>query len=260
MAKVCVVVAAYNAAETITETLRSIEAQTLQDWEAIVVDDNSTDGTIEAVRPFLADPRFRLIENEVNAGAGACRNIAIQQSQSDLIAVLDADDTALPDRLEKQVAAFEADPELTVLSGQLAEFGKWGGPEITAYPVDSAEIRGKINNGKMPVAHCAVMMRRSDVLEVGGYDEDCKRAEDFLLLRKLVGGKFAALPDVLVNYRTLRPLPLAYAISSGRYGRMARVRTDPVKPRPVAVQRFPASVLTDARSVITWARRRLRES
>lgn len=259
MAKVSVIVAAYNAAETIAETLQSVRNQTLKDWEAIVVDDCSTDRTVEIVRPFLNDSRFRLIESKTNAGAGHARNIAVRHANAELIAVLDADDTALPQRLENQVAAFEADSELAVLGGQLAEFGSWGGPEVTGYLTDPSEIQDKINNGKMPIAHCAVMMRRADVLAAGGYDEDCKRAEDFLLLRKLVGKKFAALPDVLVNYRTVRPLPLAYAISSGRYGRMARVRTHPTKPRNVAVQGFPASALTDVRSVVTWARRRLRE-
>lgn len=259
MTKVTVVVAAFNAEATIAETLNSIQGQTFEDWEAIIVDDASSDGTIEAVRPFLADARFRLIVNANNTGAGRSRNIAISEARAELIAVLDADDVARPERLERQVAAFEADPDLTVLGGQLAEFGSWGGPEVTSYAIDPSEIADKINSGKMPVAHCAVMMRKAKVLAVGGYDEDCKRAEDFLLLRKLVGNKFAALPDVLVDYRTVRPLPLAYAISSGRYGRMARVRTHPANPRPVAVQKFPASALTDARSVITWARRRLRE-
>lgn len=260
MIEVSVVIAAYNAEATIADALRSIQNQTFSDWEIIVVDDASTDRTKDFVQPFLTDPRIRLITTAMNSGAGRARNIAMAEASSALIAVMDADDISLPQRIELQVAEFKQDPELVVLSAQLAEFGLWGGPQISRWPVALQDIEHRIQREKMPVAHCASMFRKERALEAGGYDEACLRAEDFALFRKLSQHKFACLDSVQLLYRTTRPIRLKYAIASGRHGRLARVRTRTWQPRANAqVQRFPMSALTDLRSALTWARRRRSE-
>ena len=100
---VSVIVPAYNAAGYIGEALASVASQSLADWEAIIVDDGSTDSTCECVQPFLEDPRFSLIEQE-NKGVSAARNAAVRRAVGDWVAFLDADDAWLPEKLETQVS------------------------------------------------------------------------------------------------------------------------------------------------------------
>ena len=255
-----VVIAAYNSARTIGEALASLQTQTFPDWEAIVVDDNSNDGTVDLVRTFLDDERIRLIELSQNGGSGRARNIAVQSATAPLIMILDADDVCVPNRVEVQLHAFRSDVELDVLGGQVAEFGEWGGPVVGGWPSSTVDIQSRIRREKMPVAHCAMMIKRTTFLSGGGYDEECKRAQDYALLRKLRAAKFAALDQVVVHYRTTRPITLKYVIMNGRYTKLAKIRTRLRSPRTTAtVATFPASAATDLRSMVTWARRRIRE-
>jgi len=257
---VSVIVAAFNSEDTIADTLRSLQEQSVSDWEAFVVDDESTDSTVEVVKTFSHDSRIRLIRLDKNGGSGRARNIAVAQASSDLLMIVDADDICMPDRMQKQLDYMLGHPEVDVLGGQVAEFGDWGGPVPGTWPVTDAAISDRIRREKMPIAHCAMIIRRSAFVEAGGYDEECLRAQDFALLRKLRSKKFAAVSDILVYYRTIRPIPFMYAIHSGRYGRLARIRTRDLRPNLNAkVATFPASAPTDIRSAVTWARRRLTE-
>jgi len=99
--KVSVITAAYKAARYIGQAIESVQAQTLTDWEMIIVDDASPDETAEVVKRYLDDPRIKLIRNEQNRGSGYSRNRAIDAAQGEWIAVLDADDWYAPERLEK---------------------------------------------------------------------------------------------------------------------------------------------------------------
>jgi glycosyltransferase involved in cell wall biosynthesis len=252
-----VVVAAFNSADTIGAALESLLRQEFEDREAVVVDDASSDATAERVREFH-DPRIRLIVNETNAGSGASRNRAIAALDTELVAVLDADDICEPTRFAAQVAAFDADPQLTVLGAQVADFGTWGGPEVSfAWPTSDADIRARMRT-RMSIAHCAAMYRRDAVLAVGGYDERLRRAQDFALMLRLGDVKFGALPSVELLYRTVRPLPLGYVIRSGRGAYLARLwNQHGTTERPLSRGR---ALAIDLRSTATWARRRVRES
>ena len=105
-----VIVAAYNEERFIASALSSVLAQTHVDFELIVVDDGSTDGTVAAVAPFEADPRVKLI-SQPNKGLSAARNTGIEAGESERVAFLDSDDLWLPDYLEKAHAALEAHPK-----------------------------------------------------------------------------------------------------------------------------------------------------
>jgi glycosyltransferase involved in cell wall biosynthesis len=257
MARVGVVIAAFDSADTIAAALDSLLRQEFVDWEALVVDDHSSDGTVERVRDF-DDPRIRLVVNETNVGSGASRNRALASLDTELIAVLDADDICAPTRLGAQVAAFDADPQLTVLGAQIADFGAWGGPEVSyRWPTSDAEIRAQLRT-RMSIAHCVAMYRRDAVMDVGGYDERLRRAQDFALMLRLGDVKFAALPTVELLYRTVRPLPLGYVVRSGRGAYLARSWNQPgTAQRPLSRGR---TLAVDLRSTVTWARRRVRES
>lgn len=102
---VSIVTPTWNCAKFIEETIRSIQAQTYGNWELIISDDCSTDGTREVVKPYMdEDKRIKYICNEKNSGAAITRNNALKVAQGKWIAFLDSDDLWLPEKLEKQVA------------------------------------------------------------------------------------------------------------------------------------------------------------
>lgn len=101
---VSIVMPSYNTARFIEETIRSVMAQTYENWELIIVDDCSKDNTDEVVAPFLADERIKYIKNEVNSGAAVSRNRALREATGKWIAFLDSDDLWEPEKLEKQIA------------------------------------------------------------------------------------------------------------------------------------------------------------
>ncbi|HNP17408.1 MAG TPA: glycosyltransferase [Fulvivirga sp.] len=101
---VSIIIPAYNAESTITKSIQSILNQTYQNIEVIVADDGSTDNTVETVKKLQSkDPRIQLIENKVNRGCYYVRNDALRLSKGEFIAIQDADDISIPDRIEKQI-------------------------------------------------------------------------------------------------------------------------------------------------------------
>lgn len=103
--KVSVITPSYNSEKYIAETIRSVQGQTYQDWEMIIVDDHSDDDTCKIIEEICKDePRIKLLRQDKNLGAGAARTRSMQASKGRFIAYLDADDIWLPEKLEKQVA------------------------------------------------------------------------------------------------------------------------------------------------------------
>src|SRR5262245_55883544 len=109
---VSVIIPAYNAAATITKTLESLQEQTVQDWEAIVVDDGSTDGTPTLIHRFAdSDARVRIVSRR-NGGEGAARNSGLDEARHGWVLFLDADDWIAPRHIEKLTRALEVDQSL----------------------------------------------------------------------------------------------------------------------------------------------------
>lgn len=105
---VSIITPMYNSAEFISETIQSVQIQTLPDWEMLIVDDCSTDNSVKVVDSIADDePRISLIQLDKNSGAAVARNRAIDASKGRYIAFLDSDDLWLPDKLEKQLAFME---------------------------------------------------------------------------------------------------------------------------------------------------------
>jgi hypothetical protein len=115
--KVSVVIAAFNAAETIEYAVRSILAQSYRNLEVIVVDDASTDGTCEVLEALRrSDDRVKAVRNRINVGPYECRNIALSVADGTFVAIHDADDLAHPQRLERQIGAFDRTETLAVFA------------------------------------------------------------------------------------------------------------------------------------------------
>lgn len=101
---VSIIMPSYNTAQFISETIKSVLAQTYTNWELIIVDDCSTDNTDKVVNSFLTDERIRYLKNKKNSGAAVSRNYALREARGKWIAFLDSDDLWLPEKLEKQIA------------------------------------------------------------------------------------------------------------------------------------------------------------
>ena len=100
---VSVIMPAYNSAEFIAESINSVLNQQHQNWELLIVNDCSTDQTVEAIKPFLTDARVFLINNEINLGGAGSRNKAIELAKGRFVAFLDSDDLWTPDKLARQI-------------------------------------------------------------------------------------------------------------------------------------------------------------
>jgi glycosyltransferase involved in cell wall biosynthesis len=123
---VSVITPAYNVAPYIGQCIESVQAQTLADWEMLIVDDASSDETPAVVQQYLHDPRIRYMRNEQNLGPGATRSRALDAAQGEWIAIVDADDWIAPERLEKLVRFAEAQGVEMVADLQVYRT-EWGG-------------------------------------------------------------------------------------------------------------------------------------
>lgn len=247
------IVAAHNAEATLANALNSLLEQSFRDWEAIVVDDASSDQTQSVAEPFLRDQRFSYIRLTHNSGSGTARNIAIQRARGEYLAILDADDRCTPNRLIDQVLAFERSPEVVVVGGQVIEIDARGRTRHASWPTSSAEIQRQLANFKMPIAHCAAMFRAEAVRNVGGYPAFARRAQDFGLLLRLADFPMIAVPSTVLYYRRDRPTPLRYIVRSNRYARAVR-RTHQLPSRENERIGLPGSALVDLRSLVSWAK------
>lgn len=104
---VSIVIPVYNAEKYIAETIESVLKQTYKNWELILVDDCSSDNSIGVIKPYLSDPRIRLLKNRQNLHAALTRNKGIKSAKGRYLAFLDADDMWLPEKLEKQISFME---------------------------------------------------------------------------------------------------------------------------------------------------------
>ncbi len=202
MPAVTVVIPAYNAEATLTETLSSLLAQTFTDFEALVIDDGSSDRTTE-VAGGTGDPRVRVVSIP-NGGVARARNHAISEAQGGLIAFLDSDDLWEPRKLELQVAAFERRPEAgwCVTGGvRVDERSKEIGPLPLLAPDDVCRT---LLLHSMTVGHLSSGVVRKALLDqVGGFDPRFSQCADWdLWLRLSVTAPVAVVEDRLLRYRT----------------------------------------------------------
>jgi GT2 family glycosyltransferase len=207
---VSVIIPAYNAAKFVGRTLQSLRDQTFGDFEAIVVDDGSSDDTASVVQQVVeADPRFRLIR-QANGGVAAARNRAIAEARGRYLANLDSDDMWLPTFLERTTAVLEgAGDEVVFVFARTLWIDEHDRLLAqTAQPLPSVVgyhellTRNPVGNGS------AMLMRTAAVRAIGGYDEglvrDFGQTEDWQLLLQLSWrGRVATVAEPLVLYRIL---------------------------------------------------------
>jgi len=216
---VSVVMPVYNEAAFVEAAIQSVLRQTLRDLELVIVDNGSTDDSPEILRR-IDDPRVRVFRNPHNLGSAAAGNRAVRESRAALIARMDADDVALPHRLEKQLAAFAAQPTLALLGAQVRHF-EADGPLLRWIAPRAVTRRGIAWQSlfSSPFIHSTVMFTRESFEAAGGYDERMQRSSDFALFSRIQAKYHTAnLPDVLVRFRHAPRAPLL----DSEYDRLVR--------------------------------------
>ena len=199
---VSVVVPAFNVAPYVAETLASVLAQTFTDFEAIVINDGSTDDTERAIEPF----RSRIVYVEqANRGLGGARNAGVAVARGKYVALLDADDVWMPGYLTTLVGMLEKDPQLDVAFPNAVLFGdpySEGRLFQDDYPALPPITMRRLLRRECFVFVSAVF-RRKLIDEVGLFDETLERAEDLDLWLRAAerGARFGSTAEPLVRYR-----------------------------------------------------------
>ncbi|MHB1354748.1 MAG: glycosyltransferase family 2 protein [Anaerolineae bacterium] len=190
----------YNGQEFIGEAIDSILAQTFTDWEMILVDDGSTDGTAAMLASY-SNPKLRVFHRP-HQGISKSRNYAISQARGEFIAVLDADDVAHPNRLSCQVNYLRKHPLVVALGCAYEQIDLMRNRTLNiAPPCTNDAIRKAMISGN-PICHSSVMIRRSVLNQAGIYNESLRYAEDYELWSRLAQvGELANLPVTLVARR-----------------------------------------------------------
>lgn len=201
MPKVTVLIPVYNRARYLADAMDSVLAQSFQDFELLLVDDGSTDGS-QAIVNGYTDARVRLLQNPDNVGIAATRNRGIEAASGDYLAFLDSDDRALPERLAHQVAYLDGHPDV-------AAVGSW-----IRWIDDNGATRGKTKRKAADPDQIAAerlfrsclenstAMARTDILRAYPHREDYRLGSDYDLWARIAADyRLAALPEVLVERR-----------------------------------------------------------
>jgi len=201
--RLSVLVPAYGVAHLVGDALRSLQAQTRGDWEAIVVDDGARDDVEGALAPFAGDPRIRLLKTG-NGGLSVARNRAVAVARAEWVSLLDGDDLYEPHYVRTMLAAIEHRPEVDFLTSDATYFGAdRAGRLFSHYNRQSGPLTlGSVLRRDFNVfVGCTI--RRAALRAIGGFDPGLRTAEDLdLWVRLLAGGyRGAYLPEPLVRYR-----------------------------------------------------------
>ncbi|TXI79584.1 MAG: glycosyltransferase [Flavobacteriales bacterium] len=210
--RVSVIVATYNYGRYIGDALRSVQVQTLTDWECIVVDDASTDHTAEVVQAFVAcDPRFRYVRLEHNSGVSVARNTGFDRARGEYLQLLDADDVIAPGKLASHVAWMDAHPEVALVYSDFRPFT--GTPDLTGpgtYQPDEklsgsgdAVLRRLLRGNFFRMN--TLLLRADVVRSLGGFSTAFRHIEDWdLWLRMFAAGhtvQFLHAPSAMAGVR-----------------------------------------------------------
>jgi glycosyltransferase involved in cell wall biosynthesis len=181
---VTVLMAVYNGEKHLREAIDSVLGQTFDDFEFLIVDDASTDGTAEILRS-LADSRMRVIHNKENMGLPKSLNRGLKLARGEYVARMDADDRAFPDRIERQVQYLDEHHKAGLVVSGVNVINESG--ELTYTYLCNLSSEGLYYELLFCncIFHSSAMFRKSTVLQLGGYDESFTRASDYELWSRM---------------------------------------------------------------------------
>lgn len=235
--RVSVVVPTYNRAKLLPEAIESVLGQTVDCWELIVVDDGSTDGTADVVKPYLADPRVRYRRRQ-NGGRSVARNDGVSLAQGELVSFFDSDDRYLPRFVESHLGVFAVHPGLglsmggyEVMDGKGAPLGRVRRPWSDG---DSFDFEGWLLTGQAFLG--AAVFRREWLERVGGFDPAVDGGEDIDLYLRLTqaGCPMTWLREIVMQNRRHTGKTDFRLQQAGHHGALAKLFDDPSLPAAVA--------------------------
>jgi glycosyltransferase involved in cell wall biosynthesis len=192
----------YNAERHLVEAIESVLRQTYADFELLVINDGSTDRSLDIINSYACRDRRVHVTDRANRGLIATLNEGLAQARGEYVARMDADDIAVPERLAKQVEWLRADPGCVVVGASFVLIDESGRQDATWHCfVNDVTIRHALPaEGCIP--HPTAMFRRSAVIQAGGYRHDYVAAEDYDLWRRLARvGRLKNLPEPLLYKR-----------------------------------------------------------
>jgi glycosyltransferase involved in cell wall biosynthesis len=195
---VTVLIGAYENERTVARAVASILAQSETDLELIVIDDGSRDGSAAAAREAIgSDPRGRVLRLERNLGIARSLNAGLEAAAAPFVAIQDADDYSVPNRLERELAAIAPAPDVAVVGSRMREVDESGrvlAPRTSFAAGDVGPVLMRFN----PIPNGSAMLRRDAALAVGGYDPRYRYATEYdLWLRLADRHRLVALDEEL---------------------------------------------------------------
>lgn len=206
MPRVSIIVAAYNAARYLSAAINSVLTQTYADWEIIVIDDGSTDGTSSVVRSYSPKLGAQLrYVYQANRGVSAARNRGIREARGEFVAILDADDVWLPARLARGVAVMDSSPRVGLVHSRIARINSDGTIfDYLVFPAryQSGMIAVDLYTRRANILSATVLLRKRCLNDVGNFDETMHTCEDRDLWFRLAEHyEVAYIDEILAHYR-----------------------------------------------------------
>lgn len=201
--KISVLMPVRNAARFLEEALDSVIDQTLDDWELVMVDDDSSDTSTDIMHAHARnDPRIHLV-CPGRVGVTAALNIGLRMCRADYVARMDADDVCMRNRFAEQIAFLEQHSEVVAVGCAVLQIDEDGDAiGINRWQTDHDVINELLLRGQGGIAHPTAMIRRSALQQIGGYREAFQVAQDKdLWLRLCEVGRLSNMPEVLLKYR-----------------------------------------------------------
>lgn len=198
--KISVIMPVYNASRYVHDAIESVLKQTHQNFELIIIDDASSDDSMEILKKDAAyDSRIFIKSNEYLKGIVGALNTGLKYATGEFIARADADDINLPTRFAKQIEAFKRDPEVVLIGAACRVFSEKGFRKTIFRPSSSVELAWRLMSDTY-FCHPATMFRRNIALQYHGYRQ--KEAEDFDFFSRIIkGNKTRNIHKVLLHYR-----------------------------------------------------------
>ena len=218
----------YNGAKFLAEAIASILAQTFTDFEFIIIDDASSDNSLQVINSYK-DARIIVLQNTKNLGLTKSLNIGIAKAKGKYIARMDADDVSMPKRLEKQFGFMEEHPEFAFCGTRAISINEEG-QEISYLPdtvCDEDIILASIFFKNM-FTHSTLFIKKKALTDVGGYDEEFTRSQDYRLYLKLFTNNYFGtnLNENTLKYRvTKNSVTRVFSESQDIFARLAVKKT-----------------------------------
>ena len=202
--KVTVITTVYNSAPYLAACLDSLLKQTYTDFEILTVDDGSVDGSSRIYNQYASkENRIRVLRFESNHGVGYCRAASLRKARGEYVAVLDSDDIAAPQRLEKQVSWLDEHQDTVLLASHFGIIDHHNNLiGTTRLTLNMQEIRWRLIFGNC-LGHSTVMFRKQAAFSCGGYDPSIRLGEDMDLYSRLICfGNAEMIPEQLSFWRS----------------------------------------------------------